>query len=60
MKLHVASEPLGAEVYRAADGLRVGKTPVDYEAPRLRGEVVFLVKLKGYETAEVTLPSDED
>jgi eukaryotic-like serine/threonine-protein kinase len=60
VQLRVDSEPAGAEVYRAVDGVRVGKTPVVHETSPVRGEMVFLVRLSGYEKAQVTLRADQD
>ena len=53
--LSVASEPAGAEVYRAFDGVRLGETPFDIELPRGPGDVVFVLRKGGFEDAEVKL-----
>jgi serine/threonine-protein kinase len=58
--LHVASTPAGAEVYRAADGVLFGKTPLVRKMPRTEGAAVFLVKLGGYRDERVVLPADRD
>ena len=42
------SEPPGAEVFREADGARLGKTPWSYEQPRGEGGLVLLLKYPGY------------
>jgi len=44
----LASEPLGAEVFREADGAKLGKTPWTYEQPPSEGGLVLLLKYPGY------------
>jgi tRNA A-37 threonylcarbamoyl transferase component Bud32 len=58
--LRVKSEPAGAEVYRAADGLLLGQTPYVHTASPSRGRAVFLVKLPGYKARRVLLAADRD
>ena len=57
--LKIVSEPAGAEVYRAADGVRVGKTPLEQKLAPTPGDAVFRVKLTGFRDEEVTLPADK-
>jgi hypothetical protein len=56
--LVIASDPVGAEVFRAADGVRLGVTPYQSERPASEGEAVFLLKLSGYSDQRVSLPAD--
>jgi eukaryotic-like serine/threonine-protein kinase len=60
--LAIESEPAGAMVYRAADGVKLGKTP--YVAHLALGEgeaeAEFLLKLPGYQDARVSLPVTRD
>jgi len=60
VRLRVTSEPSGAEVYRAADGLLVGHTPYVQKAAAAQGQAVFLVKLPGHRNRRVLLPADRD
>ena len=60
VRLRVESEPAGAEVYRAADGLLLGQTPYVQTAPPSTGRAVFLVKLPGYKARRVLLAADRD
>ncbi len=60
VRLRVDSEPAGAEVYRAADGLLLGQTPYVHKAPPSTGRAVFLVKLPGYKARRVLLAADRD
>ena len=56
--LRVLSEPSGAEVYRAVDGVLLGPTPYVQEAAPSAGRAVFIVKLAGHKDARVELPAD--
>ena len=44
----LVSEPLGADVFREADGAKLGKTPWAYDQPRGEGGLVLLLKYPGY------------
>jgi hypothetical protein len=59
VKLHIASVPAGAEIYRA-DGVRLGETPFDVELEPVRGDAVYTLKLAGHKPARVVLPADRD
>jgi hypothetical protein len=56
----VTSEPAGAEVYRALDGLLLGTTPFRQELARSPAQAVYVLKLGGYEDVRVKLPADRD
>lgn len=56
----VSSEPAGADVYRAGDGVRVGKTPWTKEYEKSSDEAVFDLRLKGYREARVATKLDRD
>jgi serine/threonine-protein kinase len=58
--LTLESTPPGATVFRAADGVRVGKTPFNTTVARGDGEAIFLLKLAGYHDASVTFPASQD
>jgi eukaryotic-like serine/threonine-protein kinase len=58
--LSIDSEPSGADVYRAADGVRVGKTPLTEELPRAGGQAEYLLKLHGYHEERVVLSTERD
>jgi hypothetical protein len=56
----VDSSPRGAEVYRAADGVKLGETPLLRELDRSDGEMVFVLKHVGYEDRRVAMRVDRD
>jgi hypothetical protein len=58
--LHLTSDPVGAEVYRMPQGVRVGKTPFDDTMDAGEGEIVLILKKQGYEDKEIALPADRD
>ncbi|MBI5482742.1 MAG: serine/threonine protein kinase [Deltaproteobacteria bacterium] len=60
VKLKVESDPPGAEVYRAADGVLVGRTPATVEMTATSGLAVFVVKRAGYQDGRAELPADKD
>jgi serine/threonine-protein kinase len=60
INLKLFSDPAGAEIYRVADGIKLGVTPLDQQMQRSDGFAVFTVKLAGYEDARIELPADKD
>jgi hypothetical protein len=60
VQLKIDSEPAGAEVFRLADGVRVGTTPCAAEMDRASGATSFVVKLAGYRDGRVDLPLARD
>jgi serine/threonine-protein kinase len=60
VKLKVESDPAGAEVYRAADGVLVGRTPLTLEINATSGLAVFVVKRAGYQDGRAELSADKD
>jgi hypothetical protein len=58
--LSVDSEPPGAEVYRAFDGIRVGQTPMRLTLAPSPGEAVFVLRMPGRKDRKVALPADRD
>jgi serine/threonine-protein kinase len=60
VKLRVDSLPVGADVYRAADGILLGKTPFQEELARGPGQAVYILKLAGYRDYQVRLPARAD
>ncbi len=51
----IESEPAGADVYRAVDGVKVGITPYNDAYERGEGELVLILKQEGYEPARVNV-----
>jgi hypothetical protein len=60
VKLVINSTPPGAEVFRLADGVRIGKTPFEQSILRTDGEAVYLLKLTGFHDERLTLPADRN
>jgi tRNA A-37 threonylcarbamoyl transferase component Bud32 len=58
--LKVTSEPPGADVFRAADGVLVGMTPLSMKMDPIAGKAVFLIKKSGYKDARAELDADHD
>jgi len=56
VRLDVDTEPSGAEIFR--QGERLGRTPFSVKQPPEPGYVTFELKLKGYETELVSMPTD--
>jgi serine/threonine-protein kinase len=54
------STPEGADVFRASDGLRVGKTPYRYSLDPVQGELVYIVKMDGYQPQTVSFAANEN
>jgi serine/threonine-protein kinase len=57
VRLTIESEPSGAEVYRALDQVRVGRTPYEVTMEPVDGELVFILKRDGYAQKQVALPA---
>ncbi len=60
IKLSLDSQPAGADVYRTADGLHLGKTPLTEELTQGSGEAGYLLKMHGYRDQRVSLPITQD
>jgi hypothetical protein len=60
VRLVVESEPPGADVFRVADGLRVGTTPWATEVSRGQAQAVYRLRLDGYREQTVTLEASAD
>jgi serine/threonine-protein kinase len=60
VQLTVTSLPPGAEVYRASDGVRIGRTPFHRGFERSDGELELIVKLVGYRDARVVMSTERD
>jgi serine/threonine-protein kinase len=56
----IDSKPAGAKVYREADGVKLGTTPMTVRVLRGDGEAVFIVKRAGYRTLRVSATVDRD
>jgi len=60
VNLLIVTQPDGAMVYREADGVRLGKTPLPVRVRRGQGEAAFIVRRNGYRTERVAIPVAED
>jgi hypothetical protein len=60
VQMTVTSLPPGAEVYRASDGVRIGRTPFHRGFERTDGELELIVKLAGYRDARVVMSTATD
>ena len=60
MTIKLASDPLGADVYRMPQGVRIGVTPLTYSMDAIEGEVVLIVKKRGYVDQQLAVPADRD
>jgi serine/threonine-protein kinase len=60
VKLSIETEPAGADVFRLADGVLVGQTPLVQEVAHSKGQAVFVVKLAGYQEKRVELDASRD
>ena len=61
VNLVIMSQPDGATVYREADGVRLGHTPLRVRVRRgLVGEAAFIVRRNGYRTERIAVPIAED
>ena len=47
-RCELLSEPIGADVFREADGAKLGRTPWTYDQPQAEGGLVLLLKYPGY------------
>jgi serine/threonine-protein kinase len=54
------SEPSRADVYRVADGIKIGRTPFEQSFEKGAGELVVVLRRKGYESETLTLALDQD
>ena len=61
VNLLIMTQPDGATVYREADGVRLGRTPLPVKVRRgLVGEAAFIVRRSGYRTERIAVPIAED
>jgi serine/threonine-protein kinase len=58
--LAITSDPPGAEVYRMPQAVRIGMTPLRYDVEPVSGELVLLVRKRGYRDETVALRADHD
>jgi serine/threonine-protein kinase len=58
--LTIESRPAGADVFRVADGVRLGTTPLVKELARTDGDALFVIKLAGYLDERVKMATDRD
>jgi serine/threonine-protein kinase len=59
VRLDIDSEPAGAEIFRQGQSQRLGRTPFSVKQPPEPGYVTFELKLHGYETELVSMPTDK-
>lgn len=58
--LVIESDPPGADVYRAFDGVLVGRTRYETKMAPITGKAVYVLKLDGYDDERVELFTDRD
>jgi eukaryotic-like serine/threonine-protein kinase len=58
--IKLTSEPRGAEVYRMPRGVLIGTTPLAYSTAAVDGDVVLIVKKRGYMDQRVVVPAGRD
>jgi hypothetical protein len=58
--IKLASEPRGADVYRMPQRLHIGTTPLTYSIDAIEGEIVLIVKRRGYVDRQLAVPADRD
>lgn len=56
----IATTPRGAGVYNVATGIKIGTTPFEKQYTRSDGELVVVLRLKGYAPQELSLALDAD
>jgi hypothetical protein len=56
----ITSDPPGADVYRAFDGIRVGQTPLEQKLPRMEADAVLVLRKRGFRDARVEIRLNED
>jgi hypothetical protein len=54
------SDPIGADVYRMPQGVRIGTTPLVYPMDAIDGEMVLIVKKRGFTDLQLAVPADKD
>jgi hypothetical protein len=60
VELSITTEPPGADVYTALDGLLVGRTPLTVHVPRQEARAVYRLRKDGFVEVRVELPADRD
>ncbi len=58
--LSIDSSPSGARVYRASDGVELGRTPFTLDVRKGTGSMTFLLRKSGFRSAKVALPVTGD
>jgi hypothetical protein len=58
--IKLASEPRGADVYLMPRGVRIGATPLTYSMDAIEGEIVLIVKRRGYVDQPLAVPANRD
>ena len=58
--VRITSDPPGADVYRAFDGIRVGQTPLEQKLPRMEADAVLVLRRRGYRDARVEIRLNAD
>jgi len=60
LRIRIASEPTGAEVYRMPEGARIGTAPLDYQVDPSPGEIALVLKKRGYDDQRIAVRADRD
>jgi hypothetical protein len=58
--IKLASEPPRADVYRMPQSVRIGTTPLTYSMDAIEGEIVLIVKRRGYVDRQLAVPANRD
>lgn len=56
VSLTLESQPTGARVYRLADGVELGRTPVTVKVRQGKGVMSFLLRKTGYSNTRIEMP----
>jgi serine/threonine-protein kinase len=60
VSIEIASQPDGAEIYRLPQSVRIGKTPMTYTMDAVDGEVVFVLRKRGFRDETIAVPASAD
>ncbi|HEY0992003.1 MAG TPA: serine/threonine-protein kinase [Kofleriaceae bacterium] len=60
IKVRLTSDPPGADVFRAPEGVRIGATPLTYTMDATSGKVMLTLKRSGYTDTVIAVPGDRD
>ena len=58
--LVIDSKPSGVRVYREADGVRLGVTPLTFQVDKGRGQAAFILRHPDFRSETVSIPINSD